>query len=77
MLFSILFVSGVNVIITVLFSSHCCFAESESIGIFLMHKYQTRSNLTELLDVRMFANSCVEVNQGWLVDLEMNTCTVS
>jgi len=77
MLFSILFVIGVNVIITVLFSSHCCLAEPESIGIFLMHKYQTRSNLTELLDVHMFANSCVEVNQGWLVDSEMNTCTVS
>jgi hypothetical protein len=74
MLFSILFVIGVNVIITVLFSSHCCFAESESIGIFLMHKYQTRNNLTELLVVLMFANSCVEVNQGWLADSEMNTC---
>ena len=60
-----------------LFSSHCCFAESESIGIFVMHKYQTRSNLTELLDVPKFANSCVEVNQGWLVDSEMNTCAVS
>jgi len=77
MLFSILFFIGVNVIITVLFSSHCCFAESESIGIFLMRKYQTRSNLTELLDVLKFANSCVEVNQGWLVDSEMNICAVS
>ena len=77
MLFSILFVIGVNVIITVLFISHCCFPESESMGIFLMHKYQTRSNLTELLEVLMFANNCVEVNQGWLADSEMNTCTLN
>jgi hypothetical protein len=64
--------------IIVLLNSHCCFAESESrSGAFLMRKYQTRSNVTELLEVLMFADSRVEVNQGWVADLEMNTCTVN
>jgi hypothetical protein len=42
-----------------------------------MHKHQRRSNLTELFEVLMFANSCVEVNQGWLTDSEMNTFSVN
>jgi hypothetical protein len=46
-------------------------------GIFLKFDYQTRRNLSELLEVLMFANSCVEVNQGWLADSEMNICTLN
>lgn len=61
----------------VLLFSHCCFAEPESIEIFLMDKYQTRSNLTKFLDVLMFASNSVEVNQGWLADSEMNSFKVN